>query len=61
VQALREQYPQAAFIEFCPKNVLKGLTKKIDRSIEMYTCDTPESISATIEKLLTESEAQKGL
>ena len=44
IEAMKEMVPEAAYVEFCPKTVLKGLVKKIDRKLEIYTVDTMESI-----------------
>ncbi|MDI6807663.1 MAG: ACP S-malonyltransferase [Candidatus Eisenbacteria bacterium] len=41
------------FVEAGPGTVLKGLMRSIDRSAEVYSTDTPDSLSQTLDKVKT--------
>ena len=37
------------FVEVGPKKVLKGLMRQIDRNVEVYNVEDPESLQAFLE------------
>jgi [acyl-carrier-protein] S-malonyltransferase len=42
------------FVEVGPKKVLRGLMRQIDRSVEVYNVEDPESLEAFLDKVGTE-------
>jgi [acyl-carrier-protein] S-malonyltransferase len=42
------------FVEVGPKKVLRGLMRQIDRSVEVYNVEDPQSLEVFLEKVRSE-------